>query len=180
MYDIKLVRRAKLYSDAMAQGINPLNGDYVNEHDSLSQEKIQNCMVFISQILDSVISSGGSVKKNKSVFSITPEQKARIELSDEPVGVNELARRINAVVDSNSMRTVSGTKIASWMVKNGYLDLVTIDDNKTIKTVNEKSSAFGILERDKVNLDTGDTYKQPVYNKAAQQYIVGHIEEINR
>lgn len=120
------------------------------------------------------------MKKNKSVFSITPEQKARIELSDEPVGVNELARRINAVVDSNSMRTVSGTKIASWMVKNGYLDLVTIDDNKTIKTVNEKSSAFGILERDKVNLDTGDTYKQPVYNKAAQQYIVGHIEEINR
>lgn len=28
MYDIKLVRRAKLYSDAMAQGINPLNGVY--------------------------------------------------------------------------------------------------------------------------------------------------------
>lgn len=180
MYDIKLVRRAKLYADAMAQGINPLNGDYVNEQDSLAQEKIQNCMIFISQILDNVITGGGKVKKSKTSFSITSEQKSRIETSEEPVGVNELAKRINAVIDADKMRTVSGTKIASWMVKNGYLDVVTIDDNKTIKTVNSKSAAFGISVRDKVNLDTGDTYKQPVYNKFAQQYIVQHIEEINR
>ncbi len=180
MYDIKLVKRAKLYSDAMSQGINPLNGDYVRDDDSLAQERIQHCMVFISQILENVITGGGAVKKSKASFAITNEQKSRIEISDEPVGVNELARRINAVVDASSMRTVSGTKIASWMVKNGYLDLVTIDENKTIKIVNDKSPCFGISVRDKINLDTGDTYQQPVYNKSAQQYIVEHIEEINK
>lgn len=180
MYDIKLTKRAKLYVDAMAQGINPLNGEYVSENDSLSNQKIQNCMEFVSTILNDIISGGGKVKKNKAPFSITAEQKANVELSEEPVGVNEIAKRINAVIDINSMRTVSGTKIAAWMVKQGYLDLVKTDDNKTIKAINSKSPAFGISVRDKVNLDTGETYKQPVYNKSAQKYIVENIEEINK
>lgn len=179
MYDLKLLKRAKLYVDAMSQGINPMNGEYVKETDSLSQEKIQNCMVYISQILNDVIQRNERKQSGKRrPFSITFEQKAMVRLSDEPIGINELARRINEVIDKSTMRSVSGTKITSWLVEQGYLDQIRIKGNKTQKTVNLRSASFGISIRDRVNIDTGEIYKQPVYNRYAQQYILEHIEEI--
>lgn len=179
MYDLKLLKRAKLYVDAMSQGINPTNGEYVKETDSLSQDKIQSCMAYISQILNDVIQKNERKQSGKRrPFSITFEQKARVKLSDEPIGINELARRINEVIDKSTMRSVSGTKITSWLVVQGYLDQIKVEGNKTKKTVNSKSAPFGISIRDRVNVDTGEIYTQPVYNRYAQQYILDHIEEI--
>ena len=185
MYDLKMLKRAKLYADAMAQGINPLNGEFVSKDDSLSQGKLQICMGYISQVLNDVIKNHGTAPKTSSKgkrasFSITTSQKDAVQLSNEPIGINEVARRINAVIDTDVMKSVPGTKIASWLAVKGYLDVIETANNKTQKVVNSKSVEIGITVRDKVNIETGEIYKQPVYNKIAQQYILEHIEEIVR
>ena len=181
MDDLKLLKRAKLYADAMSQGINPLTGEYVSKSDSLSQDKLQSCMQYISDMLsDRIRQMERKPKVKKAHFSITPSQKSMVKLSDEPIGVNDIAKNINAVIDTEVMRSVSGVKIAEWMVKQGYLDIIQKEDNKTQKVINARSAAFGITERDAVNIETGEIYKKPVYNKSAQKYIIDHIEEINR
>ena len=181
MDDLKLLKRAKLYTDAMSQGINPLTGEYVSNADSLSQDKLQNCMQYISDILsDRIRRMERKPKTRKILFSITPSQKSMVKLSDEPIGVNGIAKNINAVIDTEVMRSVSGVKIAEWMVEQGYLDIVQKEDNKTQKVINDRSAAFGITERDAINIETGEIYKKPVYNKTARKYIIDHIEEINR
>lgn len=177
MYDLKIVKRAKLYVDAMSLGINPLTGQYVDKNDSLAQKRLQDCMSYVSEMLNDLITNDGKVRRSRSKFAITSEQKRRVTLSNEPIGINELAKRINAVIDSETMRTVSGAKIASWMVEQGYLNLVQTSDRRSRKEVNALGAALGISEVEGVHQDTGEIYKKLVYNKNAQQYILDHIEE---
>lgn len=182
--DDKLLQRAKKCVDAMAQGINPFTGEIAKAPDSLSDERLQWCMGYVSQVLHNVTThikqERDPSKPKRTPFAISNEQKSKIELSNEPIGVNEIARRINAVIDVDSMRAVSGAKIASWLADNGYLDTVTDPViGKSHKRVNDKGKALGISETQAVNVETGQPYIKPVYNTYAQKFIVAHIEQIN-
>lgn len=69
MEDIKALKRAKYYMAAMADGINPLTGEYAEKDDTISQEKVQECCAYISELLNKIIENGGLVqKKETSVF----------------------------------------------------------------------------------------------------------------
>lgn len=176
MEDKKLLQRAKFYADAMAQGINPTTGEYAAAGDSLSDPKLQRCMGYISEILSNVINNA-YVKKVRENFRITPEQKAAVLLSDSPIGVNELARRINAVIDTEAVKSVSGVTIASWLADNGYLTVVKDSEGHTKKRLNDRSFEFGISETEGISR-TGIPFKQLVYDRKAQSFIVEHIENI--
>lgn len=178
MYDLKIVKRAKLYVDAMSLGINPMNGQYVRKGDSLSQKRIQDCMGYVSEMLGDLIANDGRVRRAREPFAITSRQRAKIALSDEPIGVNEIAKRINAVIDSDFTLTVSGAKIASWVADCGYLDVVRGENNKSKKVLNERSKEFGITAVEAQNAATGEVYTKLVYDKQAQKTILEHIDEI--
>ncbi len=180
MYDLKIIKRAKLYVDAMSLGINPLNGEYVEENDSLAQKRIQDCMVYVSEMLADLIANDGKTPRRceGEAFAVMPGLQEKFEFSEDPIGVNEIAKRINAVLGSESGRTVSGAKIASWVAASGYLDIVAVDDRKTKKVLNERSEAFGISETEAHNMTTGETYTKLLYNQDAQKNILEHIEDI--
>ncbi len=177
MYDIRILKRIRLFADAMSQGINPLTGEYVQDGDTVSEERIQKCMEYVVGIVDEIINNGiGNVKRD---FSITPEEKARVVLYNGEIGVNDMAKRINSVINTRAIKGITGSKISKWLVKKGYLSERSYEatTKKTEKILNDRSQLLGLNTRLKTD-PTGRTYNQIVYPKKAQEFILEHIEEI--
>ena len=72
MDDIRVLKHARHYIASMADGINPLTGEYAPPGDTISQERIQKCCAYVTDILNKLIESGGSFKpKKNTVFNNT-------------------------------------------------------------------------------------------------------------
>lgn len=180
MDDLKILIHARHYISSMANGINPLNGEYAPPNDTISQPRIQKCCAYVADMLDKVIENGGELGKPKiKSFSLTPKQLCQVKISDEPIGVNELARRINSVTDKN-MRGISGARIASWLAENGYLTVVKKSEavTKTHKVLNERSRALGMTVTEVTNTSTGVIYEKILYSPEAQRFVLDNIEKM--
>lgn len=180
MENLKVLIHAKHYISAMANGINPLNGEYAPDGDTISQQRIQKCCSYVADILDKLIENEGNfgtVPKRK--FAITPLQLSDVKISDTPIGINDFAKRINAVTDTN-MRGISGAKIAAWMAENGYLTVVekTVPSKKTYKILNERSAQLGMTTTEYVDKKTGEISQKILYGSQAQKFILDNIDKI--
>lgn len=180
MENLKILIHAKHYISSMANGINPLNGEYAPEGDTISQERIQKCCSYVADILDKLIENEGNfgtIPKRK--FSITSRQLCDVKISNTPIGINDFVKRINAVTDKN-MRGISGAKIASWMAEQGYLTVVekTIPSKKTYKILNEHSAQLELTTTEYVDKKKGEISQQILYGPKAQKFILDNIDKI--
>jgi len=176
MEDINKLKAACMYMESMALGINPVTNRRVPDDDTLSEMGVQRCCLYIRDVLHKVIENDGKIGKRRK-FTVTDDLKSKIELSEMPIGINEFARLINSVKDE-SMRGISGTKIASWLAKEGYISTEKIGENKTRKVLNERSAEIGIISERKVNNFTGEVYDQLLYGLDAQRFIIANLENI--
>ena len=64
MTELETIKRAKMYIDYLAKGINPLNGQTINDNDIINNVRISRCLYFVGDILQNVIDNGGT-KNNK-------------------------------------------------------------------------------------------------------------------
>lgn len=178
MDEIRILKHARFYMSAMSEGINPLTGEYAPPGDTISQERIQKCCAYVVEQLDKLIVQNGSASPRKLPFSITPQQAAQVQLSQTPIGVNDLAKRINAVTAKN-MRNITGQSIAKWLANNGYLSQqrTTEEVVKMKKVPNERSSELGITLV-KVTGPDGGTYDKLLYSEKAQRFVLGNINSI--
>lgn len=183
MEDVKIIKRARHYMAAMSDGINPLTGEYALSGDTISQERIQRCCAYVVEILDKLIENGGSFNAEKIPFAITPNQCAAVKISDIPIGINDVAKRINAVTPKN-MTNISGAKITSWLAENGYLDVETLKSTQTKeitmtkKLLNNRSRELGITAVQAVKRMTGEVYEKLLYNDNAQKFILKNLDKI--
>ncbi len=180
--EMKLLKRSKLYIDAMAQGINPLTGEFVSDS-VISDGKIQSCLEYVSFVLDNVIDKGGITKArnrekntNENVV-ITREQIEKIKFSKEPIGITETAKRINEVIDESISKRVTGPMLANMMVEMGYIGL---EKDSRRKITNEKSKKLGITTVQRKRLNSDDIYEQVVYSEDAQKFIAYHLIDNNK
>ena len=178
MEDIRILKRAKLYMTAMSEGINPLTGEYVPEGDSISQPRIQKCCEYVAGLIDKMIT-----KQEKSPFAITPQQCLQVRLSQTPIGISDLAKRINAATPKN-ISGITGTKIADWLVDNGYLSVETTRTTETKtyvrnrKVLNDRSRELGITMTQGTKKSSGEVYDKLLYSEKAQKFILDNINII--
>lgn len=179
MTEIEKLQRAKMYIDKLANGIDPLTDTEMTKDETLNQVRISRCLFYVSEVLGRVIDNGGEIGRKVIVkqlpFTITSEQLAQIEISDQPVGVAIIAKRISEVVDEN-VKKLPATHISNWLLKKGYLT-ENIYANKKEKVSTAKGEALGIVTVDSVN-SQGRSYRKNIYNKDAQQFIINNIIEI--
>ena len=62
MTELEKSRRAKLYIDKLANGINPIDDSPVPEQDVVNQVRVSRCLFFVSQILGQVEQQGWMIK----------------------------------------------------------------------------------------------------------------------
>ena len=108
MEEFELLCRAKTYIDKLANGINPLNDQLLDENDVVNNVRLSRCFFYVSGILQKEIDresrKTSKEKRQKQIpFFFTQEQLESFEYSKEPIPVSEIAKRICAMVDDENM-----------------------------------------------------------------------------
>ena len=134
---------------------------------------------YVSNVLQDVINNGGvvgrTVKAQKKAFSITDEQCSAVLVTQDPVGVSIISKRVGEVLDEN-VKTIPATHITTWLVDNGYLaENVYLGKKKKVTT--PKGEQLGILTVDAVN-PQGVPYKKNLYDANAQKFIISNLNKI--
>lgn len=180
MTELETLQRAKLYIDKLANGMNPLTDAPLSEDDCVNQVRISRCLFFVSDILRKVIADYKRVEapqnRNKTVFTITPEELGRYSFDEKPVSVSELTVRINALVDPDKSAKLKHTNITAFLLKHGFLIEQENDLGNTTKVPTERGSSIGISREERQGQN--GPYFVTVYNADAQRFILDNIEAI--
>ena len=105
-----------------------------------------------------------------------PVDMSRIKSTDEPVSVSVIADRINCVFMQAGRKKISGLRINNWLVAQGYLWSITIEDGKSCKIPTQQGTDIGITTEDRVI--RGEDVVVNLYGKPAQELIAQNALEI--
>lgn len=161
----------------MANGINPLNGEPIEEGSFLHDARMIRCLYFIQEVLNRAIDGQLRTSANKQeAFIITADEKRRIELPHGSIGVNVFAKCVNSVIDLNNSKKVSGMELNKRLKKMGVLGEEVLADGKTRTVAGAKSLEYGI-ETEKRN-HHGNDYEMILFNDQGKKYLLDNLEEI--
>ena len=167
--------------DKLAKGINPIDDTPVPENDTVNNVRLSKCFTFVASVLQRVVDQGGlpqasQTMPSKSAFYLTDSQRREFLFSDEAIPISEIAKRINALIDTNVMQKITYQQIRAWLSTIGMLeDAATISGGRTKHPTNLGES-LGISVERRAG-DDGD-YQVVLYNRSAQQFILDNIEAI--
>lgn len=181
MTELEKMERAKMYIDKLANGINPLDDTMAPEGDIVNNVRLSRCFFYVADVLRQVIENGGiqpaaPKKPKKAPFEIPPEKREQFARSERPIPISEIARRINALVESEEMKKLSYSAILNWLVAIGMMELVTLPDGKRTRWPTGLGRENGILMEERVG--SSGPYQAVVYDQNAQQFIVDNLDAI--
>lgn len=179
MTELEKIAYAKSFIDKLANGINPIDNQPVAEYDIVNNVRLTRCFFYVSDILRQVIENGGTTppkKKRKCAFNITQEQLSQYPYSESPISISEIAKKINALVDTEQMKQLSYKQLTGWLLSINALIEQRNANGKSQKRPTEMGRQLGIsLEmRNGMNGE----YQVVVYNKEAQTFILDNIDAI--
>lgn len=169
--------KAKTVLMRIARGINPLDGEPINDESFLNDPKIIRCFYFITEVLDNVMN--GTYGKNGKLanFIISPEQKGMVVLPEGPIGVTEFSKLVNMCIDQSVSKKLTGVEINRRLKRLGVLGEETNSATGKTRTVtNSNSSEYGfeMITRS----FNGSEYDMVVMNDTGKRYLMEHLEEI--
>ena len=115
-------------------------------------------------------------KLQRLAFDLTFKQRERFEYSDIPITISELARRLNALIDTENMTKLPYTAISSWLTGLGLLETVTLPSGKLAKRPTEEGLENGIAVVERIGQN--GPYHAVVYNAAAQHFVLDNLDAI--
>lgn len=174
--ELSKVRKASEYLNQLSNGISPLTGRALTP-DEINAQPIKNCLRFSALILDKVHVNGGVYYGDmRKSFFVTDGEMAKIGISDEPAGISDIVKRINAAIDTYEVRELKLHMITSGLIRLGYL-AETEYNGKRIKTPTKKGSDAGISSLESTSAK-GVRYMKNVFNSSVQRYIAENINLI--
>ncbi|RJX28509.1 MAG: hypothetical protein C4554_02370 [Dethiobacter sp.] len=137
--DIEKIYKAKRILQRIAGGVNPLNGEKLEEDSFLHDPRMIRCLHYVCGLLDDQAANRLRSGSNKpKAFNISPQEKDLIELPDRNIGVNEFARCVNRVISAESKK-LTGALLNRQLKKMGILSEEIMEKGKTRTIINEKS-----------------------------------------
>lgn len=177
MTELETAQRAKMYMDQLARGIDPISGRVLPGDSALNNARLSRCFSYVSGILDQVIRNGGQVGQiQKSDFSISPDQLARVQISARPVRVTEFADVLLQATGSAAMKRPSSAKISNWLTAHGFLAPEPTPDGKSRKVPTAAGLRLGITAQMRQSPD-GD-YLAIYYDANAQRFLLENLFDI--
>lgn len=128
-----------------------------------------------AQTLSDLVDTRFAEVKKVRTYGFSEEEKAKIFISDDPVGVKLLTKRINEAAGKEKLIPV---QISRYLLEQGYLTMEL--DEKTgqnNRVASEKGKQLGIETFWELNKYYRE-YCKNYYNRNAQQFIIDHLNEI--
>lgn len=178
MTELDVMRRAKMYMEKLAQGIDPITDQKVSADSELNNARLARCFGYVADVLGQVIANGGYVgaKPKLNPFRITPEQLARVRLSPESVQVTQIVDMIAEGIGDPLMRKMKTTLITDWLMEQGFLEKRVNAEGKSVRMPTEKGAQLGIFVQQRQGLY--GPYDAVYYNVDAQRFVLSHLWEI--
>ena len=133
------IDKAKAILGRIAEGTDPVSKDAIDQESFLLDPRMIRCFRFIMGILDEAEPSSQS----KSPFTISPEQKSNIELPQEKIGVNAFCQCVNACIDVNRTKRLTGAELFKRLKKRGILGEEKTEAGRTRTVTNDASFEYG-------------------------------------
>ncbi len=182
MNELDKILYTKLFTDKLASGVNPMDNSPIPPGDLLRNERISNCMRYVSDILGKVIENGG-ISARKSArstatlpFAISDEQIANVPMGENPISLSAFVKQINEQIDENVYKKLKSKAVSEWLVDIGMLFCETVHD-KSRKSPTEQGKSMGIFTEQRRSL-TGITYTAVLYSVQARQFILDNMDAV--
>ena len=180
MTELEKIEYAKSFIDKLANGINPLDDSPVPDNDIVNNVRLSRCFFYISDILRQVVVNGGistpkTAKQRKKEFSLTEEERAKIEISDKPLTISEITKYLNSIVDLETTKKLSTKAISEWLISIGLLKQIIVSD-KGRKVPTQQGIEMGIFTQEKMG--QYGPYMAVLYSQQAQRFIYDNLEAI--
>ncbi|HEX9060047.1 MAG TPA: RQC domain-containing protein, partial [Clostridia bacterium] len=156
----------------------PVNEDEFLEVSGVGKVKLE---AYGKEFLEVINSSGSfdtkeTIQPDYSINEVSQFIKETIELSDEPIPISMITDKINALLLQKNLKKIAAQKVTDYLVLQGYLEIETIE-GKNSRIVSMKGMETGITTILKEQ-ENKESYKQNLYNKLAQSFLVKNIEDI--
>ena len=178
MTELEKMKHAQKYILALANGADPVTGEELPEDTCLNNVRLSRCFFYVADILEQVIKNGGQAggKYRGTEFILTDEFKVRLTHSEAPLQITEFVRSINEIAMEYGMERMPVTTFTEWLIEQGYLEEVTLADNKRRKEPTTKGRSFGITTEQRIG--RYGEYKAVFYSPGVQKFMLEHIDEI--
>ena len=180
MTELDTLKRAKMYIDKLANGIDPLTDKNVSDNDCINQVRISRCLFYVSDVLRKLIDNEGLIEKPKKVkkigFTITQEEIKKYTFDEQPTSVTMIAKKINELVDSASMGNLKTSSITTFLLQSGFLVEHESLNGRKSKVPTNQGRSIGISREERIGQN--GPYFVNIYNAEAQQFILDNIYAI--
>lgn len=178
MTELETMQRAKLYMDKLAQGIDPITDQQLPGDSALNNARLSRCFSYVSDVLEKVIANGGTVgyRTKNQEFTITPDQLAKVQLSEYPIRISEFIDALYQAVENSDMRRLSAVRITDWLVSKGLMRKEVGADGKMNRLPTESGLQMGMSTQLRQSRD--GEYQAVYYDKTVQRFLLSNIEEI--
>lgn len=184
MTDLEKIKRAKMYMDKLANGINPIDDTTAPEEDIINNVRLSRCFFFVSDVLRQVIDAGGVMSVSapkepnpkKTPFFIPYEKRDAFDFSEIPISASELAARLNRLAGDPNMKRVSYGRITSWLTEIGLLSVAARPDGHITKHPTPDGNKFGITLEERMG--SQGMYQVVVYDMQAQHFIIDNLDAL--
>ena len=174
MIDNKKLNIARVWIEKLANGVNPLTDEMVNEGDVLNNVHISRCLFYVSELLEKMEHLHAQSPKKKAFWLSANEAKGiTIEQSD---GINNFVKKVNECIPKD-MKTLTSIQVIRWLRCEGYMQEVEREVGHRTNLPTTKGNNIGISTITQQNSE-GTMYTRVVYNVEAQQFILNNIEAI--
>ena len=187
----RLQAKAKTTTDAKPEpaaesaeetnGINPIDGTMAPDDDLINNVRLSRCFFFVSDVLRQVIENGGTKsavneKLKKLPLEIPMEKRSQFAYSEVPIPASEIAKRINALADNDTMQKLTYSGILTWLTEIGMMECALTPDGKRTKRPTKIGEETGISVEERTS--SNGPYQVVVYNNAAQHFIIDNLDAI--
>lgn len=180
MDELEKLKRAKLYIDKLANGIDPISDEMLLDDTILNNIRLARCFFYVSNVLQQVIDNGGTdrlqSKTYRKKFFITEEQKDLIEITTVECYMKDLIDKINTVTDINNCRKFQQKWLSSWLIDRGILTEYIDNTNTKHKKASPEGEKLGF--RTEMRNGMYGVYPAILINKYAQKYIIDNLFEM--
>ena len=184
MTELEIMKRAKQYIDALANGTDPLSGKPVQNGDVVNQVRISRCLFYVSGVLQKVIDNGGEVQKKriprrqKALFSLTAEQASQLKPHTAAVSASRIVSVLNGLIDAEHTQKLKARELNDWLLSAGMLTEVQNADGVKRKIPTPDGERLGIRETALTD-EKGTARQFNVYDRQAQQFVFDNVDALS-
>ncbi len=178
MTDLEIMKRAKMYLDKLARGIDPVTDKEMPEDSVLNNVRLARCFFYVSDVLGQVIANDGLIgeKPKRQAFSITMDQLSKVQISQDPIRVTQLVALISDAVGNQRMKKLSTTTITNWLLEKGFLEKQTAPDGKSARVPTQNGMKIGLFTQ--TRLGQYGEYQAVFYSPEAQQFVIDNLPDM--